>query len=240
MAADREHWSRVASEWTAWARSPDHDAFWAYRKSLIAFIGRGEREALDLGCGDGRISRELKALGYRVTAADAVAELVQAAAQAGSAHGYLVADAAALPFDDDKFGLVTAYNVLMDVEDVPATVKEISRVMAPDGELVVSLVHPFSDRGTFTGKEPDASFILRGTYFERERFEGVEERDGLRMHFAGWSQPLEAYAEALEAAGLAIMSLREPRPDQGDAKDHLKQAMRVPSFLWRRARFAVR
>jgi 2-polyprenyl-3-methyl-5-hydroxy-6-metoxy-1,4-benzoquinol methylase len=69
VAANREHWSRFASAWTAWARSPGHDAFWAYRKSLNAFIGRGEGEALDVGCGEGRISRELKALGYRVAAA---------------------------------------------------------------------------------------------------------------------------------------------------------------------------
>jgi hypothetical protein len=32
------------------------------------------------------------------------------------------------------------------------------------------------------------------------------------MHFAGWSQPLEAYVAALEEAGLAITSLREPLP----------------------------
>jgi hypothetical protein len=44
----------------------------------------------------------------------------------------------------------------------------------------------------FAGTETNAPFVLEGTYFGRQRFEGVEERDGLRMHFAGWSQPLEA------------------------------------------------
>ena len=65
--ADCEHWSRVSREWIEWARAPDHDAFWAYRESLIAFVGRGEGEALDVGCGEGRVSRELKSCGYRVT-----------------------------------------------------------------------------------------------------------------------------------------------------------------------------
>jgi hypothetical protein len=37
---DRKHWSEVAREWIAWARKPNHDAFWAYRDSLVAFIGR--------------------------------------------------------------------------------------------------------------------------------------------------------------------------------------------------------
>ena len=42
---DIEHWSRVAPEWTAWARAPNHDAFWAYRAALVAFIGGGEGDA---------------------------------------------------------------------------------------------------------------------------------------------------------------------------------------------------
>lgn len=235
---DRHHWSKVAREWIAWARTPNHDAFWAYRESLRAFIGRGEADALDLGCGEGRVSRELKELGYRVTASDGVTEMAEAAAQADSAHHYCVADATALPFDENRFGLVVAYNVLMDVEDVPAVLKEIRRVLRPEGELVISLVHPFRDRGQFASADPDAPFILRGTYFGRERFEGVEERDGLTMHFAGWSQPLESYVAALADAGLAITALREPIPDLGGGRAYLKQSARVPLFLWLKARLA--
>src|SRR5882672_11419671 len=114
---DHEHWTRVAKEWTAWARSPNHDAFWAFRQSLISFLGKGAGLTLDVGCGEGRVSRELTALGYQVTAVDAVAELVEAAKDASSAHEYVVADAADLPFEDGRFSLVVAYNMLMDVED---------------------------------------------------------------------------------------------------------------------------
>ena len=233
---DIKHWSRVAREWIEWARRPGHDAFWAYRTSLVDFVGRGEGETLDVGCGEGRVSRVLKDLGYRVTASDPVAELVKAAAEADSAHGYAVADAAALPFEDSRFALIVAYNMLMDVADVPATLKEIRRVLRPSGQLVISLLHPFADRGTFAGTEPDSPFVLRGTYFGRHRFEGTEARNGLQMHFVGWSQPLEAYASALEGAGLAITSLREPLPDQVDGQDHLTQWTRVPLFLWLKAR----
>jgi len=60
---DIEHWSRIASEWTAWARAPNHDAFWAYRESLRAFIGQGAGDALDVGCGEGRVSLVLKECG---------------------------------------------------------------------------------------------------------------------------------------------------------------------------------
>jgi SAM-dependent methyltransferase len=232
---DTAHWSKVARQWIRWARAPGHDAFWAYRRAMTQYIGHGIGHALEIGCGEGRVSRELKKLGFQVTATDAIAELVEAARLADSAEHYAVADGRELPFSDGQFDLVVAYNVLMDVENVPATVGEVRRVMKPDGTLFVSLVHPFRDRGRFIDAESDAPFVVSGTYFGRERFEGEEERAGLRMHFAGWSQPLENYAAALEGAGLAITSLREPAPDHRDV-DYLKQAARMPLFLWLKAR----
>ena len=233
---DHRHWARHADEWIAWARTPGHDAFWAYRADLLGFIGQGAGAALDVGCGEGRVSRVLKECGYRVTATDPVAAFVRAAEEASSADAYEVAAATSLPFADDSFDLAIAYNVLMDIDDVPSALREIARVLRPSGTLAVSIVHPFSDRGRFAGPEPDAPFVVPGSYFGRDRFEGAEERNGLRMHFAGWSRPLEYYAAALERAGLTISALREPLPAGGDAWKHLERWRRVPLFLWLKAR----
>jgi SAM-dependent methyltransferase len=233
---DGEHWSRVACEWIAWARTANHDAFWAYRDSFVAFVGHGEGRALDVGCGEGRVSRELKGCGYRVTAVDLTRELLDAAAAANSAEDYVLAAAADLPFEDDSFDLVVAYNMLMDVDDVPAAVKELRRVLCPIGRLVISIVHPFADHGHFRSHKADSPLVVKGTYFGRQRFEDTVERDGLRMHFAGWMQPLEAYAAALEDAGLAITSLREPIPNPDSGPPNMERWTRWPMFLWLKAR----
>jgi SAM-dependent methyltransferase len=238
LPPDRAHWTRVAAEWTAWARAPGHDVFWSYREGFRAFVGRGTGDALEVGCGEGRIARELTALGHRVTATDPVPAMVEAAAGARSAAAYAVASADRLPFGDGGFDRVVAYNVLMDVEDVPAAVAEMARVLRrPRGELVVSLVHPFADRGRFEGNVSEAPFVLTGSYFGRQRFETTFARDGLRMRFAGWSQPLEAYVDALARAGLAITALREPGPDapRGLAGP-MRPWARWPLFLWLKAR----
>jgi SAM-dependent methyltransferase len=198
---DQGHWSRIAAEWLAWARTPNHDAFWAYRDSLAAFIGRGQGSALDVGCGEGRVSHVLKACSYRVTATDPVKTFVSAAEQASSADDYIVAAAANLPFADETFDLAIAYNVLMDVENIPMALREIRRVLQASGTLVISIVHPFADRGRFAGPEADAAFVVQDSYFGRKHFEMVAERNGLQMHFAGWSQPLENYMAALKARG---------------------------------------
>jgi SAM-dependent methyltransferase len=234
--ADRDHWSRVAGEWIAWARAPRHDAFWSYRSALRAFLGEGRGAAIDVGCGEGRVSRLLRECGYHVTAVDPVAALVDAARAEDSADAYAVAPAAALPFADASFDLAVAYNMLMDVEDMPVALREVARVLRPDGSLMVSIVHPFSDRGRFEGAEPNPRFVVDRSYFGRERFEGAEERGGLRMPFAGWSQPLEAYAAAITGAGLAITALAEPRPDLDTGGEHLRPWTRMPLFLWLEAR----
>lgn len=233
---NHKHWSRVAEEWVAWARKPNHDAFWAYRASLVAFVASGNGKALDVGCGEGRISRELTACGLQVTAVDPVSRLVMAAIEAQSAQNCAVASATELPFENAQFDLVVAYNVLMDVEDVPTALKEFRRVMRPTGQLIISIVHPLVDQGRFVSKEMNSPFVLEGSYFGRKRFQGMEERDGLRMHFAGWSQPLAAYGIALEEAGFAITSLREPVPDLDHGRNHMAPWLRMPLFLWLKAR----
>ena len=180
--------------------------------------------------------RVLRDCGYRVTATDPVEQLISAAERVGSADAYKIAAAADLPFKNCSFDLVVAYNVLMDVEDVPAALKEIGRVLRPLGTLVISIVHPFADRGRFAGPEANAPFVLRESYFGRKRFEGTEIRNGLQMHFAGWSQPLEDYMAALESAAFAITSLREPVPDAGNKGSHMECWNKVPLFLWLKAR----
>jgi hypothetical protein len=40
------------------ARSPGPDAFWMYRRAFARFVGSGTGNALEVGCGEGRISRD--------------------------------------------------------------------------------------------------------------------------------------------------------------------------------------
>jgi SAM-dependent methyltransferase len=177
----------------------------------------------------------LKDCGYRVTAIDPVETFVSASEQAGSADDYGVAEAANLPFADGTFDFAVAYNVLMDIDDVAMALKEIARVLRPTGTLVISIVHPFADRGRFASPDPNAPFVLNGSYFGRDRFEVVEERNGLQMHFAGWSQPLQSYMLELERAGFVVSSLREPIPDASASWAHMQQWSRFPLFLWLKA-----
>lgn len=234
-------WESRAQEWLAWARTPDFDSYWSYRDAFFALVPPPGRATLDIGCGEGRVSRDLTACGHRVTALDASPTLLDAARECDSAAEYVLASAEALPFRDASFDLVVVYNVLMDVADMPAAVAEAGRVIAPGGCLCACVTHPFADAGRWVDvDDPDSPFVVEGSYLEARLIDLPIERGGLTMRFDGMAHPLEDYARALEAAGLVIEALREPpatgmlgsRPERGN----WTRWRRIPNFLMWRAR----
>jgi ubiquinone/menaquinone biosynthesis C-methylase UbiE len=98
---------------------------------------------IDLGCGEGRGSRELRALGHRVVGADYSPTLTRAARASCPAIPVLRADAAALPFAGQSADLVVACMALLDFDDLGGAVAEIGRVLRPGGQLCLAIVHPF-------------------------------------------------------------------------------------------------
>jgi SAM-dependent methyltransferase len=224
-----------ARSWLRWARTPDHDAYWRHRDAFFdELLPAPGRMTLEVGCGEGRVARDLARRGHRVAALDASPTLAASAAAADPAGRYLVADAAALPFGDGCFDLVVAYNSLMDVDDMPAAVAEAARVLQPGRPLCVCVTHPIADAGRFQSTEPDAPFVIAGSYLGRHRVDELFERDGLQMHFIGWRYPIEAYARALEDAGLLIDRLREPAVP-ATARPGYERWQRLPNFLHLRA-----
>ena len=236
-------WEEEAENWVRWARAPGHDAYWYYRDRFFdSIVPPAGTRTLEVGCGEGRVARDLRDRGHRVTALDASSRLVRAALEADPGGRYLAADAAALPFSDASFDVVVAYNSLMDVDDMPGAVREAARVLQPDGWFCVCVTHPISDAGRFGASEPDAPFLIEDTYLGARRiFEGFEERDGLRMTFRGWSYSLESYTSALEEAGFVIERLREPAASERSIARFGPSEMRwrrIPQFLHIRARRA--
>lgn len=226
---EAQSWEEEARNWIAWARRPGHDSYWGYRSRFFELVPAPGTATLDLGCGEGRVSRDLAGRGHRVVSCDLSAALVQAAREAGPGGRYLRADAAALPFAAGSFDLVVAYNMLMDVADLPGAAAEAGRVLQPGGRLMVAVTHPVVNSGGFRDG-PGSPFVIDGPYFESRRYEDIAHRDGLTMTFRGWAHPISAYTRALEDAGLLIEALREPVAYRADGSAHP-----VPWHLWLRA-----
>ena len=161
-------WEWQADDWARWARTPGHDAYWLFRDLFFdAIVPAPGRLTLEVGCGEGRVARDLAQRGHTMVALDASPTLTAMAAAADPGGRYVVGDAAALPFGDGCFDTVVAYNSLMDVADMPASVQEASRVLEPGGRLCICVTHPTADAGKFQSKEPDAPFVIPGAYLGR-------------------------------------------------------------------------
>ncbi len=232
MGQDTDHWTRVAADWITWARAPGHDAFWAFREAFATFVGPGEGDALDIGCGEGRQSRLLGELGYRTTACDPVPALLDAARAAGSAADYHLVSATELPFDDGSFDLTLLYNCLMDIEDAETALAEAGRVTAAGGRVVISIVHPIADLELAFRSEDEQDI----DYFESSPFDAATEEEGLSMHFAGWARPLSYYTDAILDGGLRVHRIAEPRASADPAHHRQARWRRLPLFLWIDAR----
>jgi SAM-dependent methyltransferase len=224
-----EGWQRHADEWITWARTglDSYEAF--HRDAFLPLIPRPGRLTVDVGCGEGRVSRDLRALGHRVLAVD----LSLAMSRAAATHpeepvAAVVADATRLPLANGAADCVVAFMCLHDIDDMPATVRELARILAVGGRLIIAIVHPINSAGSFSGVkgDPDRPFVIDGSYLQPERYVDTVASDGLTVTFHGEHRPLQAYTEALADGGLVIERLREPtNPDPA------KPWHRIPLFL---------
>ena len=231
-------WEEHAAEFVVWARTHGHDSYWRFhRDQFLDLLPPPGRATLDIGCGEGRLSRDLTALGHRVTGVDASPTMVAAAREADPSIPAHVADAAALPFPDESFDCAVAFMSLQDVDDMPGAVREAARVLEAGGYLCVAVVHPINSAGRFEGDEPESPFTIAGSYLEPFAYRDDVVRDGLTMTFTSVHRPLSAYADALSDANLLVDRIREwPIPDAAIRAERDRRWQRVPGFLHLRAR----
>jgi ubiquinone/menaquinone biosynthesis C-methylase UbiE len=223
----QEAWEKHSEDWVRWARAPGHDTYWRFHRDLfLSSLPAPGRLTLDVGCGEGRVTRDLRTLGHHVVGIDPAPSMIAAAREADPAGEYLEASAPAMPFEDGVADLAIAFMSLMDMDDMPGAVREIGRVLGVGGRLVAAVVHPINSAGQFMPRQgdDDAPFVIE-SYLNRRRYSDFLERDGLEMTFESIHFTLEDYSRALEDGGFVIEHLEELYDDENP------RWRRVPLFL---------
>ena len=125
---DDELWELVPEEP---GPAPEH------LRRFVRSLGHVER-ALDLGCGDGRLTLELDAA--TITAADVSAVALARARRRLASRAELVElePDTPLPLGDSSFDLVLCAETLEHVRDVQLLLSEVRRVLRPGGWLAVT------------------------------------------------------------------------------------------------------
>ena len=103
---------------------------------FVAGLGR-VRAALDLGCGDGRLTALLDAA--ELTAADVSdVALARASARLPDARIAALVPDTPLPFEDNAFDLVLCAETIEHVRDLQSLLSEARRVLRPGGRLALT------------------------------------------------------------------------------------------------------
>jgi 2-polyprenyl-3-methyl-5-hydroxy-6-metoxy-1,4-benzoquinol methylase len=109
-----------------------------YHPLVLSAIPAGCERALDVGCGEGMLARELRRVVPQVTAIDADGPIISAARQqdAGTGVEYLHGDFLSYEFEPASFGAIVCVATLHHV-DATAALDRMRLLLRPGGTLVV-------------------------------------------------------------------------------------------------------
>jgi SAM-dependent methyltransferase len=226
----RDKWNEHAKEWIAWVRSPEEpDSYTRFhRERFLGLVPEPGRLTLDIGCGEGRVGRDLQASGHTVLGVDWSRVMCEAAASHPSAPiPVVVGDAANLPLADASVDCVVAFMSLQDIDDMRAAVTEIARVLEDGKKVALAIVHPMYSGGRFNAADgPEKEFVIRRSYFKPEVCVSRDSQGSLSVTFYREHRPLQTYVKALLDASFIIEELHEVTDDDEGTPWH-----QVPMFL---------
>lgn len=211
MAETDNGWGASAGAWIAeMAGDGDFARRHVLDAPMLARVRQGGfRTALDLGCGEGRFCRMLRAEGIAPTGLEPERALREEAMRRDPGGRYVEGRAEALPFADASFDLVVSYLSLIDIDDLDAAISEAVRVLAPEGSLLIANLNPFSTAGT----RVEGGAVLVDDYLEprpvRLSWRGISVRN--------WHRPMAEYMRVLLGTGLRLVHFDEPAPTGGPA-----------------------
>ena len=246
MAADdssTRSWDAIADDWIAHADANDYRNFFLMPR-MLAMLGdvRGKR-IVDLGCGEGGYARELARRGATVTGVDGSERLIAAARERAAAEGvaaaFLRANANALDaLAPSSHEIVVAAMSLMDVEDLRGAIREAHRVLAPGGELVMSITHPCFSAPVSQWVRDDRRALLHfavDRYLERTAWESYI-APSFRAAVLRRHRPLEDYMAAAIETGFVLRAFSEPDASVEERRHsrRFEKLSRIPYFLFMR------
>ena len=203
--------STIHEHWVAAYRTPEAQGFYEMAFDEIArrLGAPPDSLILDAGCGSCAKSILLASRGFKVVGTDFSSTALDLAAKTVQSRGLedritlRQGDLLKLPFGDGEFRYALCWGVLMHVPELDAALKELSRVLAPGGVLVLSEGNMYSVQ----------SYVLRALkrVFGRRRSTIIRTAAGLESHehtgqglLVTRQTDMKAFAALCERQGLRL------------------------------------
>lgn len=219
-------WDHSASGWLA-AMGDTGDAtrrFVTDAPMLAALPSSGH--VLDIGCGEGRFCRMMRALGSAPVGLEPTEALITAARSRDPDGCYVQGSAEDLPFGDGHFDVAVLYLTLIDIPDFRAAIREAARVLRPGGSILVANLH------SHVTARP-RGWVGEGSHWVTEdgdrQYMAIDDMNLERAITSSWGairienhhRPLSAYMTAFLQAGLILRAFQDPpfTGPEGETKD---------------------
>ncbi len=199
------------------------------------------KRVLDLGCGDGNFGRHCLAAGCdSYLGVDGSIGMIERAKRAleNDQVRFEVADLEDFAGSEGAFDLVASRLALHYVADLEPVLTNARDALAPDGRLVVTVLHPVLTAGSNPPDGPRESQVV-DNYFSP----GPRERRWFGEPVIWQHRTIGDYLTVLSAAGFQLETLDECAPKQqrfdGNNSEY-ERRLRVPLFLLLSARVSSR
>jgi ubiquinone/menaquinone biosynthesis C-methylase UbiE len=129
-------WGKNPEDWASIQETTGNAGY----KHVFEFLEfKSTDKLLDVGCGSGFFSNLAHIKGVNVSGIDASAPLIEQAKKRNSSIKFLTGEMEELPFDDNTFDIVCAFNSIQYAESVKNAILESKRTLKEKGKLVIMI-----------------------------------------------------------------------------------------------------
>lgn len=245
LRARSQSWDPVARWYAGWAgQNGSHYHRTIAVPLMLELLGlRGGDRLADLGCGHGILAPPVATLGARYLGVDLSPRLIGEARRHHARDGrFLVGNVTALPehklLEQAAFDAVSFLLSIQDINPLEDAIAEAARLLRPGGRLAMVMLHPCFRIPRQSGWGWDEGRGLKyrrlDSYLSPLAVPMQEHEQGTTRSY---HRPLEDYAAALNAAGLAVTHIREvaDNPAERESRADRRAAREFPLFLGLRA-----
>jgi SAM-dependent methyltransferase len=225
------YWGQQADEWARHAGSSVSDPFfWHVNRQVVeGLLPRSHGVVLDVGAGEGRLSRVAYEAGHTVVALDGSMEMCRLC-RANGTMDVLNASVESIPVRSGCVDCVLCIMVLMSIANLDIAISEVSRVLRPGGVAIFVVLHPLVTSG---GEVMAGGITIKDYARTRQLPEGTKVRPLGEIRYRHYHRPVSEYLNPMAAKSLQIEKLYEPLPDDVSISARFERWAAMPqSMIW--------